>query len=73
MAHDQLQAERKAQGAMKALSSEVSVLSEALARERQEHESEKAHLKELVRKAKEDLRQQSAPFLQAALSTIESV
>jgi len=64
MAHDQLQAERKAQSAMKALSSEVSSLAEVLAKERQEHEREKANLREMMRQAKEDLRQQSASSLE---------
>ncbi|CAJ1414361.1 unnamed protein product [Effrenium voratum] len=61
MAQDQLKAERLAHGqsAIKALSGEVAALSQALGRERQESEREKAHLKELVRQAKEDLRQVS--------------
>lgn len=73
MAHDQLQAERKAQGAMKALSSEVTSLSEVLARERQDHEREKVHLKEQIRQAKSDLRQSSSPEGNGLLKQLEIV
>lgn len=73
MAHDQLQAERKAQGAMKALSSEVTSLAEVLARERQDHEREKVHLKEQIRQAKSDLRQSSSPEGNGLLKQLEIV
>eukprot|EP00930_Biecheleria_cincta_P044962 TRINITY_DN3097_c0_g1_i2.p1 TRINITY_DN3097_c0_g1~~TRINITY_DN3097_c0_g1_i2.p1 ORF type:complete len:1218 (-),score=426.75 TRINITY_DN3097_c0_g1_i2:124-3438(-) len=66
-AEEQLQAERQvhSKGAMAALRKEVSELSEALTKERQNKEKEIARLNQLVHNTQEDLRQQVVAASQA--------